>query len=113
MTSPQLPFEIQPEELASALQDQPDNIRLIDCREQDEYAICHIADSELMPLNQFPEMIQRLDDKTQHLVVYCHHGMRSARATEYLRALGYAGSQSLAGGIDRWSVEIDPEVARY
>jgi len=111
-TSPR-PFEIQPEELAALLNDQPDSIRLIDCRQEDEYAICRIDDAELMPLPQFPETVQRLDDKTQHLVVYCHHGMRSARATEYLRAIGYSETQSLAGGIDRWSIEIDPNISRY
>ena len=55
----------------------------------------------------------RLPDLSAEIIVYCHHGRRSLYAVEQLRALGYANAQSMAGGIDRWSAEIDSEVPRY
>jgi len=106
------PFEISVREL-SALVVQDCTPRLIDCREEDEYKVCRIKGAELMPLTRFREAIDVLENKNEHLVVYCHHGMRSARATEHLRALGFHRAQSLQGGIDSWSQEIDPEVPRY
>jgi rhodanese-related sulfurtransferase len=46
-------------------------------------------------------------------VVHCHHGGRSLRVAHWLREQGFANAQSMAGGIDRWSQEIDPSVPRY
>lgn len=107
-------FEIEPEELAAQLKSTDGRPRLIDCREADEFAICQLEGSELMPMSQFVEQVAKLGpDKEVALVVYCHHGMRSARATEYLRALGYRNTRSLAGGIDRWAIEIEPGMDRY
>jgi len=107
-------FEIEPEELAAQLKSGAVRPRLIDCREPDEFAICKLEGSELLPLSQFVDQVDKLGpDKEVPLVVYCHHGMRSARATEYLRALGYQNTRSLAGGIDRWAVEIEPGMDRY
>jgi adenylyltransferase/sulfurtransferase len=89
--------------------------RLIDCRDPDEFAFNRIAGAELIPLPTLPgDAAARLgQNRDARIVVYCHHGMRSARAAGILRALGYRNAQSLAGGIDRWSVEIDPAVPRY
>ena len=52
-------------------------------------------------------------DDERPYIIYCHHGMRSLQATQFLRGKGYANSFSLAGGIDAWSLQIDPEVPRY
>ena len=89
-------------------------VRLIDCRDPDEFAFNQIAGAELIPLPTLPSAAAaRLgDNRDAEIVVYCHHGMRSARAAEILRALGYRNARSLAGGIDRWSLEIDPAVPR-
>lgn len=91
------------------------SVRLIDCRDPDEFAFNRIAGAELIPLPTLPgEAAARLgENRDAEIVVYCHHGMRSARAAEILRALGYRNARSLAGGIDRWSLEIDPAVPRY
>ena len=88
--------------------------RLIDCREQDELAICQITGNEWFPLGIFPTVGARLtDDAARGVVVYCHHGMRSLRGASILRALGVANAFSLQGGIEAWAEQIDPEMPRY
>ena len=54
-----------------------------------------------------------MPDKTAHIVVYCHHGMRSMRALESLRQMGYSQVQSMAGGIDKWAHEIASTTPTY
>jgi adenylyltransferase/sulfurtransferase len=89
-------------------------VRLVDCREADEFAIGKIGSAELIPLSTFAEDAPRkLADTSATILIYCHHGMRSARAAQWLDARGYADVISLAGGIDAWSLEIDPGVPRY
>lgn len=99
---------------AKALLDSGAPLRLIDCREVDEFAICRIERSQLIPLSAFrTEAPVKLEDKNQTILIYCHHGMRSMRAAEFLAALGYTGARSIRGGIEAWSQEIDPAVPRY
>ena len=108
-----LSTELGPEELV-ALREAGAPLRLIDCREEDEWYLCRIEGAKLIPLSQFAELAPaRLPDKAEHLVVYCHHGVRSLRATLWLRQQGYAQTQSLRGGIDLWSELVDPTVPRY
>ena len=109
------PLEISPRAVADEFLGAASAGRLIDCRDPEEFAFNRILGAEHFPLQTLPfEAEARLGpDKTARIVVYCHHGMRSARAAEILRGRGYTNAQSLAGGIDRWSVEIDPEVPRY
>jgi adenylyltransferase/sulfurtransferase len=112
---PELPqYEVFPEELHAQLQGEH-SVRLIDCREQDEWHICHIQGAQLVPLSQFAELAERVlgPDKEQHLIVYCHHGVRSMHATQWLRRAGYQNTQSLHGGIDLWAEMIDTEMRRY
>lgn len=88
--------------------------RLIDVREQDEWDIGHIAGAELLPLSRFGELApERLTDPDEALLIYCHHGGRSGRVTEFLLRQGFTKATNVAGGIDAWSVEIDPNVPRY
>lgn len=88
--------------------------RWIDCRELDEWHICHIEGAELLPLSRFVEEAKnRLSNHDQKLVVYCHHGVRSLRAVHWLRREGFSQAQSLSGGIDRWAETVDPDMARY
>ncbi len=110
---PDLPLEIEVEE-AAELRASNGVARWIDCREADEWQICHIEGAKLLPLSNFAEEAERhLSDLERHLIVYCHHGVRSLRATQWLRARGFRHAQSLRGGIDRWTDLIDPGLARY
>jgi rhodanese-related sulfurtransferase len=109
-------FEITPAALAALLRsDEAPTFRLIDCREEDEFALCRIEGAELYPLSRFADAPAKLlsADDPRALIVYCHHGMRSMNATLFLRNRGKENVWSLAGGIERWSTSIDPTVARY
>ena len=113
-------YEITPSELAALMETASEGgeppIRLVDCREEDEYAICRIEGAELVPLSRFAEEALRRfrsSDDTRLIVVYCHHGRRSLHATAFLRERGHRQTWSLAGGIDLWSRQIDPAVPRY
>jgi adenylyltransferase/sulfurtransferase len=107
------PLEITAQEAKSLLDSQTPP-RLVDVREADEFAICKIPGAELLALSAFAENYAgRLPDKPQKILLYCHHGMRSLRAAEFLSGRGYTDAKSIAGGIDAWSREIDPAVPRY
>jgi rhodanese-related sulfurtransferase len=94
--------------------DAPDAPRLIDVREQEEWEICRLPGAELLPLSRFAEEFSgTLRDPSEKLLIYCHHGMRSAHAAQFLKRQGYSDVVNLAGGIDAWSVEVDPAVRRY
>ncbi len=103
---------ITPQEL-KALLDQGKDFRLIDVREADEWAVAKIPGAELIPLSQFQvKALQELaPDET--IILYCHHGMRSARAQGFLKENGYSKVINLTGGIDAWSLQVDPSVKRY
>jgi len=66
----------------------------------------------LIPLGDIPSNLQRLEN-AERVVFFCHHGMRSLDAAAWLRSQGVEGAQSMTGGIERWSTEIDPSVPRY
>jgi rhodanese-related sulfurtransferase len=85
---------------------------LVDVREPWEYETCRIEGAKLIPMRMVPSSLQQLD-VDQDVICYCHHGQRSLDVAAWLRAQGVETAQSLAGGIDRWSLEIDPSVARY
>ncbi len=92
----------------------PGAVRLIDCREEDEFAICRLPAAELVPLSSFGGRdFSGLSEEGKAAVVYCHHGMRSAHAALYLRGKGIARAFSMRGGIDLWALEIDAGMARY
>lgn len=108
-------MEITPVELQELLFcPAPKAIRLIDVREEDEFAICRIDGAELIPLAQVAEQAPlRLLEKEKPIVVYCHHGMRSAHAAQVLRHLGYKKVYNLTGGIEAWAEQLDPQMRRY
>jgi adenylyltransferase/sulfurtransferase len=87
--------------------------RLIDVRERDEWEICRLPNAELIPLSEFAARVLEELKKDEEVILYCHHGMRSERAGEYLVKNGYAKVRHLKGGIEAWSVEVDPAVKRY
>ncbi len=87
---------------------------LIDCREPDEHAIAAIAGAQLMPMSGIAERVAELAGReASRIIVHCHLGGRSLRVAMWLRQQGFAQAQSLAGGIDQWAVEIEPEMPRY
>jgi molybdopterin/thiamine biosynthesis adenylyltransferase/rhodanese-related sulfurtransferase len=103
--------EITPRRLDARLRDGA-TITLLDVREPYEWAIARLPDARLIPLNSLPHAVHSLD-RTAEIVVYCHHGARSAAAVDWLRDQGFGNVVNLVGGIDRWSLEVDPSMRRY
>ncbi|HZW85781.1 MAG TPA: molybdopterin-synthase adenylyltransferase MoeB [Nitrososphaerales archaeon] len=85
---------------------------LLDVREPFEYQLCHLGNSKLVPLGQLPDQMNELDKGTD-MVVYCHTGVRSARAVAYLKSKGFKKVRNLKGGIQAWSDLVDPSVPDY
>lgn len=109
-----LPYEIKPEEVKKRL-DAGDRLRLIDVREPAEHQICRIDGAQLFPMKTVPQRIQEIESLADEalLVVYCHHGVRSLNTVSWLRKQGVENCVSMEGGIEAWSVQIDPKVPRY
>lgn len=103
--------EIQPHELAARLRT-GEAIRLLDVRPHSERTIASLPDSMAIPMREIPSRLDELEPGADW-VVYCHLGIRSAQAAAYLRQQGVARARSLAGGIDLWSQQVDPDVPRY
>jgi rhodanese-related sulfurtransferase len=106
--------EISPESLAQKLAGPPDQRPvLVDVRSPEEHDHVAIPGSLLLPLQE----IDAHEDKVRGLlgrevVVYCHHGMRSQKGAAYLASRGVRAT-SLAGGIDAYSLKVDPKLRRY
>ena len=92
--------------------DKGDKIFLLDVREPHEYSLAKIEGSVLIPLGTLPNSLDQLHQDSE-IVAYCHRGMRSADAVGFLVQQGFSSVKNLIGGIDAWSVEIDPSVPRY
>jgi len=107
-------FEIAPAEVKRRL-DAGEKLHLIDVREPNEFALARIEGSELIPMRQVPGELQRLEGRADEapLIVFCHHGVRSLNVVNWLRGQGLEACQSMAGGIDAWSLVVDPSVPRY
>ncbi|HMK83637.1 MAG TPA: molybdopterin-synthase adenylyltransferase MoeB [Candidatus Bathyarchaeia archaeon] len=88
------------------------SVNLIDVREPQEYDICKIKGSKLIPLNEVPNHVNEFN-LTDEYVFHCHTGVRSARAVLLLRELGFKRVKNLIGGIDAWATQVDPSVPRY
>ena len=93
---------------------QEDDFLLLDCRERHEYEAASITGSVLIPMSELRERWNELaPHRSRLMVVHCHHGVRSLQVVQFLRSQGFQLSQSMAGGIDQWSLEVDPTVPRY
>ncbi len=91
----------------------PEKPLLLDVREPWEYQTAHIEGSTLIPMNEIPGRThQELDEET-NILVLCHHGARSLSVAAWLRQQGFDKAQSVSGGIDAWSRQIDPTIPRY
>jgi adenylyltransferase/sulfurtransferase len=105
-------LEITPLELADRLSRAGDTFDLIDVREPGEWAIARIDGARLIPLAQIPSSIRSLD-KSRDIIVMCRSGVRSADAIRFMQREGFTRVKNLAGGILRWSADVDPRVPRY
>jgi rhodanese-related sulfurtransferase len=103
--------EINVRDLSAKLKG-PNPPLIVDVRQPDEYQFCRIEGALLRPLNEIGQWSKELDPE-QEIVLQCHTGVRSAQAVVYLRSRGFKHVFNLRGGIDAWSVQVDPTVRRY
>ena len=109
-----LPLEISPADVQKRI-DAGEKLHLIDVREPEEYALARIQGASLIPMRAIPAELQALETRADEgpLMVYCHHGVRSLNVVNWLRNHGLESCQSISGGIDLWSLTVDPSVPRY
>ena len=113
MMAEALPIEIDVDQVKSLMKSGEDFL-LLDVREIDEYQIASIGGAVLIPLGELQSSLHKLEPyRDKRIVVHCHHGGRSMRAVSGLRQLGFNGAQNMTGGIDQWSLSVEPEVPRY
>jgi rhodanese-related sulfurtransferase len=110
-----LPFEISPGALAALRQNQhlAEPFILLDVREPWEVEVASIHGSVRMPMGDIPSRAHSELDPDQHIIAVCHHGVRSMNVAVWLRNQGFEKAQSLAGGINAWTREVDPTVPLY
>lgn len=105
-------YEITPEEVKRKL-DHGEDFTLLDVREPWEFDTAHIDGTKLIPMGDVPARAHQELDPEDHIVVICHHGVRSMNVTAWLRQQGFEKAQSMRGGIDAWSRRIDANVSLY
>lgn len=105
-------YEITPEDVKGKL-DAKQDLVLLDVREPWECETASIAGAKLMPMGDVPSRAHQELDPEEHIVVMCHHGVRSMNVTVWLRQQGFENVQSMRGGIDAWSLRVDPKVPMY
>lgn len=87
---------------------------VVDIRRPDELERARVPGAERLPMGDLLERIDELEvDEGTPIAVLCHHGVRSLKMTLALHAIGYAGARSVAGGIEAWSLDVDPTIPRY
>lgn len=87
---------------------------LLDVREPEEVAICTLPGALHVPMGDIPSRIVELEEHAEsEVVVYCHHGVRSANVQAFLKNHGFENVRNLTGGIDAWSLRVDPTTPRY
>jgi len=105
-------YEIDPESVQK-MSNRGESFTLLDVREPWEFETARIEGAKLMPMGDIPSRANQELDPESHIVVYCHHGVRSMNVTAWLRQQGFEKAQSMAGGIDAWSRRVDPKVPVY
>jgi rhodanese-related sulfurtransferase len=105
-------YEITPEEVKAKL-DRGEGFTLLDVREPWEFETAHMPGSKLVPMGDVPSRAYQELDPEVHIVVVCHHGVRSLNVTAWLRQQGFDKAQSMRGGIDAWSRQVDGNVPTY
>jgi adenylyltransferase/sulfurtransferase len=91
--------------------DAGEDVNILDVREPWEQKLAQIG-GKLIPQNEVPRRLAEID-REREIIVHCHAGVRSQRIAEFLKQQGYPRVANLAGGINAWSVEIDPKVPKY
>jgi len=107
-------MEVSPQEVKRRI-DAGEKLFMIDVREPHEFDQAHIEKSELIPMRSVPAQVQSREASADQgtLIVFCHHGVRSLNVVSWLREQGIEACQSMAGGIDAWSLTVDPAIPRY
>ncbi len=105
-------YEITPEEVKSKL-DEGEQFTLLDVREPWEFETASMPGAKLIPMGDVPSRVHQELDPENHIVVVCHHGVRSMNVTAWLRQQGFEKAQSMRGGIDAWSRSVDGKVPTY
>lgn len=111
-------FEVLPRAVRDALQRDPPSALLVDVRHPDEVQLARVESAMTVPLHELESRLEEIEEAVAALgdaPVYtiCHHGMRSLKAAIFLRDRGLESAFSVAGGIDLWSLDIDPRISRY
>ncbi|SMN16873.1 Rhodanese-related sulfurtransferase [uncultured Candidatus Thioglobus sp.] len=102
--------DLNPKQLQRYLKD--NSPLLLDVREQWEWDKCHFDEARLLPMGQIMVNIDSLD-KTEEIVLICHHGIRSMQVARYFESIGFTNLVNLKGGIDAWTKTIDSSMALY
>lgn len=105
-------YEITPGDVKGKI-DAKEPFTLLDVREPWEAQTASIEGARLMPMGEVPSRAHQELDPEDHIVVMCHHGVRSMNVTVWLRQQGFENVQSMRGGIDAWSRSVDEKVPRY
>jgi rhodanese-related sulfurtransferase len=105
-------YEITPEGVKDKL-DAGEEFTLLDVREPWEFETAHMAGAKMIPMGDVPARAHQELDPEDHIVVVCHHGVRSMNVTAWLRQQGFEKAQSMRGGIDAWSRRVDGKVPVY
>src|ERR687885_721131 len=108
--------QISVEQLHQRMSESPESLQLIDVREEEEVAIAHLEGFENLPLSAFAEWSDQIHtrfDPDAETLVLCHHGGRSAQMCQWLLRQGFTHVKNVAGGIDAYSIIVDPSIPRY
>ena len=105
-------YEITPGEVKRAVENR-ESLILLDVREAWEFQTARIEGAKLIPMGEIPRRARQELNAEEHIVVFCHHGVRSLNVAAWLRQQGFAKVQSMAGGIDQWSRSVDGAVPLY
>lgn len=111
--APDPAWEVTPRDTKTRL-DAGEAFFFLDVRTPEEHAAARVDEATLVPMGEVPARLQELEEHAdQPIVVMCHHGKRSLQVTAFLRQQGFEHVMSMAGGIDAWSLGVDPAVPRY
>ncbi len=105
-------FEISPTELDS-MRKRGDKFTLLDVRQPWELEKSRLPGTKDIPMGEIPSRANQELDPEEHIVVLCHHGVRSLTVTNWLRQQGFEKAQSVRGGIDGWARTVDPKMPLY
>jgi adenylyltransferase/sulfurtransferase len=103
--------DITPEQLKKRI-DSGEHLFVLDVRNPNEFAICRIPGTVLVPLPELPARLGEVP-RDREVIVHCKSGMRSGKAIEFLKGQGYTKLVNLTGGILAWADKVDPGMTRY